>query len=84
MNYSNPFQTMQQMNQMLQNNSNPMQQMMSMARKQRQPINHQQFVQGASYLNEKALADIVTQARQQGISEEDIKNGLDFLAQLRK
>ena len=70
MNYSNPLQTINQM--------------MNMARQQRQPINQQQFVQGASYLNEKALADIVTQARKQGISEDDIKNGLDFLAQLRK
>jgi hypothetical protein len=62
---------------------NPMTQMMQMGTKQKQPINQQQFIQGISNLDKQALAKIVTQARQQGISEQEIENGLNFLLKLR-
>jgi hypothetical protein len=62
---------------------NPMTQMMQMGTKQKQPINQQQFIQGISNLDKQTLAKIVTQARQQGISEQEIENGLNFLLKLR-
>jgi hypothetical protein len=54
-----------------------------MGTKQKQPINQQQFIQGISNLDKQTLAKIVTQARQQGISEQEIENGLNFLLKLR-
>ena len=80
MNYSNPMQMLMQMGQP---QMNPMTQMMQMGTKQKQPINQQQFIQGISNLDKPALAKIVTQARQQGISEQEIENGLNFLLKLR-
>lgn len=94
MNYSNPLQTLMQMGQRNMNQSiNPMSQLQQMARQnqqsqggamQNQPINHQQFIQNASQLDEQTLAGLVGQARQQGISEQDIETGLNFLMQFRK
>ena len=80
MNYSNPMQMLMQMGQQ---QMNPMTQMMQMGTKQKQPINQQQFIQGISNLDKQTLAKIVTQARQQGISEQEIENGLNFLLKLR-
>ena len=80
MNYSNPMQMLMQMGQQ---QLNPMVQMMQMGTKQKQPINQQQFIQGISNLDKQTLAKIVTQARQQGISEQEIENGLNFLLKLR-
>lgn len=82
MNYSNPMQLLMTMGQP-QQQINPMAQMMQMGTKQKQPINQQQFVQGLANLDKHALAKIVTQARQQGISEQEIENGLNFLLKLR-
>ena len=80
MNYSNPMQMLMQMGQP---QMNPMTQMMQMGIKQKQPINQQQFIQGISNLDKQTLAKIVTQARQQGNSEQEIENGLNFLLKLR-
>lgn len=47
------------------------------------PINQQQFKQFLPQLNNNMIEQIVAQARQQGISEQDIQNGLNFISQLR-
>lgn len=47
------------------------------------PINQQQFRQFLPQLNNNMIEQIVAQARQQGISEQDIQNGLNFISQLR-
>jgi hypothetical protein len=62
---------------------NPMQQMMAMGTQQRQPIDPQKFSAAASKLDKQTLANLVNQARQQGISEDEIEAGLNFLLKLR-
>ena len=61
----------------------PMQQMMAMGTQQRQPIAPQKFSAAASKLDKQTLANLVNQARQQGISEDEIEAGLNFLLKLR-
>ena len=63
--------------------ANPMQQMMAMETQQRQPIDPQKFSAAASKLDKQTLANLVNQARQQGISEDEIEAGLNFLLKLR-
>ena len=63
--------------------ANPMQQMMAMGTQQRQPIDPQKFSVAASKLDKQTLANLVNQARQQGISEDEIEAGLNFLLKLR-
>ena len=63
--------------------ANPMQQMMAMGTQQRQPIDPQKFSAAASKLDKQTLANLVNQARQQGISEDEIEAGLYFLLKLR-
>ena len=46
-------------------------------------VNPQQFQQWLPNLNSNMLQQLTQQARQQGISEQDIKTGLEFLNQLR-
>ena len=46
------------------------------------PVNHQQMKQLMPNINRNMLAQLVEQARQKGISEEDIEKGLDFLLKL--
>ena len=46
-------------------------------------VNPQQFQQWLPQINQNMLQQLVNQARQQGISEQDIKTGLEFLNQLR-
>jgi hypothetical protein len=60
-----------------------MQQMMAMGTQQRQPIDPQKFSAAASKLDKQTLANLVNQARQQGISEDEIEAGLNFLLKLR-
>lgn len=66
-----------------QNAPNPLQQMMSMGTPQRQPVDQQKFTAAAAKLDKQTLANLVTQARQQGISEQEIEAGLNFLLKLR-
>lgn len=47
------------------------------------PINQQQFKQFLPMMNENMLNQLITQARQQGISEQDIQNGLNFINSMR-
>jgi hypothetical protein len=62
---------------------NPLQQMMALGQPQKQPIDPQKFTAAATKLDKQTLANLVTQARQQGISEEEIEQGLNFLLKLR-
>ena len=82
MNSFNPLQIMMQMGQM-QQGANPLQQMMNMGTPQRQPIDPQKFSAAAAKLDKQTLANLVTKARQQGISEAEIEAGLNFLLKLK-
>lgn len=64
-------------------NINPIQQIMNMGTPQRQPIDPQKFTAAVVKLDKQALANLVIQARQQGISEEEIETGLNFLLKLK-
>jgi DNA-binding transcriptional regulator YhcF (GntR family) len=48
-----------------------------------QPINHAQFQQFIPKITDENLKQLVNQARQQGISEEQIKQGLEFVMNMR-
>ena len=81
MNSSNPLQMLMAMGQ--RQAANPMQQMMAMGSQQHQPIDPQRFTAAASKLDKQSLANLVNQARQQGIPEGEIEAGLNFLLKLR-
>ena len=81
MNSSNPLQMLIAMGQ--RQAANPIQQMMTMGSQQRQPIDPQRFTAAASKLDKQSLANLVNQARQQGIPEAEIEAGLNFLLKLR-
>ena len=81
MNSSNPLQMLMTMGQ--RQAANPLQQMMAMGTQQRQSIDPQKFSAAASKLDKQTLANLVNQARQQGISEDEIEAGLNFLLKLR-
>ena len=81
MNSSNPLQMLMAMGQ--RQAANPMQQMMAMGSQQCQPIDPQRFTAAASKLDKQSLANLVNQARQQGIPEAEIEAGLNFLLKLR-
>lgn len=48
-----------------------------------QPINQAQFQQFIPKITDENLKQLVAQARQQGISEEQIKQGLEFVMNMR-
>ena len=48
-----------------------------------QPINQSQFQQFIPKITDENLKQLVAQARQQGISEEQIKQGLEFVMNMR-
>ena len=48
-----------------------------------QPINQLQFQQFMPKITDENLKQLVAQARQQGISEEQIKQGLEFVMNMR-
>lgn len=81
MNSSNPLQMLMAMGQ--RQAANSMQQMMAMGSQQYQPIDPQRFIAAASKLDKQSLANLVNQARQQGIPEDEIEAGLNFLLKLR-
>ena len=81
MNSSNPLQMLMAMGQ--RQAANPMQQMMAMGSQQYQPIDPQRFIAAASKLDKQSLVNLVNQARQQGIPEDEIEAGLNFLLKLR-
>lgn len=83
MNYSNPMEALMRLGQ--KQSANPLQQLAQIGtqKQQQQPINPQQFTQAVSKLDKNTLAGLVQQARQRGISEQEIESGLDFLLKLR-
>ena len=81
MNSSNPLQMLMQIGS--RQAPNPLQQMMAMGTPQSQPIDPQKFTAAAQKLDKQTLANLVTQARQQGIPETEIEAGLNFLLKLR-
>lgn len=82
MSYSNPMEALMRLGQ--KQSANPLQQLAQIGtQKQQQPINPQQFTQAVSKLDKNTLAGLVQQARQRGISEQEIESGLDFLLKLR-
>ena len=83
MNSFNPLQALMQIGQQTNQVANPIQQMMAMGTQKRQPIDPQKFTSAAQKLDKQILANLVTQARQQGISETEIEAGLNFLLKLR-
>lgn len=71
------------------NGINPMAQMMSMIQNRNQkpqqtiPLNQAQFKQYVSSIDDNVLQQLVQQARQQGISDNDIEAGINFIKQLK-
>ena len=70
MNSSNPLQMLMAMGQ--RQAANPMQQMMAMGSQQHQPIDPQKFTAAASKLDKQTLANLISQARQQGFRRGEI------------
>ena len=70
---------------MLMNRSrgNPMEQLVQQKQNQSQQIDPTKFRQIVPSLNDNILSQLVAQARSQGISDSDIRAGLDFIKQLR-
>ena len=69
-------------------NFNPLQMMMQMGQKQQPkiqnpPIDPQRFYQMAPKLTKENLVQLAQQARAQGISDEQIEQGLNFLLNLK-
>ena len=83
MNSLNPVQALIQLGQQTNQAANPLSQMMNMGTARRQPIDPQRFTSAASKLDKQTLANLVNQARQQGISEAEIEAGLNFLLKLK-
>lgn len=78
MTFSNPLQTLMQMGRGSMMNALPNIQKPA----QNPPINIQQLKQALPQLTKENYAQLVSQARAQGISEQDIESGLNFLLQL--
>ena len=72
--YFNPFQMAQPMMPQI-----PMPMPQMMPQQQMRPIDPQQFRQFAITLNDDALNNFAQMARQRGISEADIQNGIRFI-----
>ena len=62
---------------------NPMEQLVQQKQNQSQQIDPNKFRQIVPSLNDNILSQLVAQARSQGISDSDIRAGLDFIQQLR-
>ena len=50
----------------------------------RSNFNQQQFIIGLSQLNQQTLNELISRAKLQGISEQDIQAGLNFINQYRR
>lgn len=81
MGFSNP---MQMMMNLMENKTNPFTQQMPQTKQNSYPpINQQQLINAIPKLSKEDLARVVQQARAQGISEESIEQGLNFLLQFK-
>lgn len=78
MTFSSPLQALMQMGRGPMMNALPNIQKLA----QNPPINIQQLKQALPQLTKENYAQLVSQARAQGISEQDIESGLNFLLQL--
>lgn len=78
MTFSNPLQALMQMGRGSMMNTLPNIQKPA----QNPPINIQQLKQALPQLTKENYAQLVSQARAQGVSEQDIESGLNFLLQL--
>lgn len=78
MTFSNPLQALMQMGRGPMMNALPNIQKLA----QNPPIYIQQLKQALPQLTKENYAQLVSQARAQGISEQDIESGLNFLLQL--
>ena len=47
-------------------------------------FNQQQFIIGLSQLNQQTLNELISRAKLQGIREQDIQAGLNFINQYRR
>ena len=47
-------------------------------------FNQQQFIIGLSQLNQQTVNELISRAKLQGISEQDIQAGLNFINQYRR
>ena len=83
MNSFNPLQMLMQMGQPGAQGANPLQQMMGLGTQQRQQIDPQKLAAAIGRLDKQDLANLVVQARKQGISEAEIEAGLNFLLKMR-
>ena len=81
MGFSNPMQVMMSL---MGNKTNPFIQQMPQAKQNSYPpINQQQLINAIPKLSKEDLARVVQQARAQGLSEESIEQGLNFLLQFK-
>lgn len=78
---SNPFAQMMNIMAPMMGQMNPM--MGQMMGGMQPPIDKNLFRQAVPSLNDNILAQLAAQARTQGISEEDIEKGMEFLKKLR-
>lgn len=83
MNSSNPFGMF--MNMMGGGKQNPFSMLMNNSTNVSKniPLNQQQFKQFLPQINNNALQQLVQQAKNQGISDIDIQNGLNFINSLK-
>lgn len=75
----NTFNPMQIMSNMIPQRNNGLNQLFGGQPQQKSPINQQQMISAIPNLNKNQLSQLVMQARAQGIADDVIEQGLDFL-----
>ena len=75
----NTFNPMQIMSNMIPQCNNGMNQFFSGQPQQKSPINQQQMISAIPNLNKNQLSQLVMQARAQGMADDVIEQGLNFL-----
>ena len=75
----NTFNPMQIMSNMIPQRNNGMNQFFGGQPQQKSPINQQQMISAISNLDKNQLSQLVMQARAQGMADDVIEQGLNFL-----
>ena len=75
----NTFNPMQIMSNMIPQRNNGLNQLFGGQPQQKSPINQQQMISAIPNLSKNQLSQLVMQARAQGIADDVIEQGLDFL-----
>ena len=75
----NTFNPMQIMSNMIPQRNNGMNQFFGGQPQQKSPINQQQMISAIPNLNKNQLSQLVMQARAQGMADDVIEQGLNFL-----